>query len=267
MASTDGKAFTSQTLPAGLSGTVGYDGTRFVSISSKPNDDSSAPVYTSCDGATWTHSADIPKVGGSGFAKIRQVSSGLLASGSLSGTICDPQCEIPYTNGVLVSGKDATQLTAYIIPGEDEDGAGIINFYDAAFDGTTYYLLIGQGLPDDLGFNGLPEDPNTLLSSTDLEHWTPATGLPGSAAINALFNDGSNVYAAGDYGVILSAPASGGAAVSSGASCKALPAIPDHLATAPTPPAPPPSSGGGGVLDLLTLLGFLTLLMTRRRGI
>lgn len=247
--STDGRTFTSHSLPAGLPGILGFDGTRFVSISGDSNTDGSTPVYTSCDGITWTHSANIPGTAGTSFSRIRPVGSELIAIGSE--TCIDGSCDALGTFPVIASSKDASHWTAETL---SEFFNQTPYATDAAFDGNRYYLAAGAGGPQ--------YGPSTLISSTDLQSWDYDSAFPAAGTANALFNDGSNLYATGYAGDILSAPVSGGTSTPSGGSCHALSAIPDELVTHPTPT----QASGGGEFDLFALVGLLGLLLARRRS-
>jgi hypothetical protein len=243
VSSTDGKTWTTGVkAPAA---TLAYDGTRFVSVGSDSGETGKAPVYTSCDGASWSHSADIGVAKGDSFLRVRPTSKGLVAMGSqaCSG---DPRACLGPEPPVIATSEDSSSWTAHELGGAVSD----TSFMDVTFAGSNYYAVAGLG-------GGDPADPAGLIyTSTDAATWTPLSGAPfttfdGGATFNALATDGNHLVAVGPGGGIISASVAGGSLPTSGPTCTALPAV--------------SSSSSRGSFSVCTLAGLLGLLFLRRR--
>ncbi|HEY1772576.1 MAG TPA: GlyGly-CTERM sorting domain-containing protein [Gammaproteobacteria bacterium] len=232
--SSDGKTWT--TNAAAHAGTLAFDGTRFVSVGNALSYSDKAPVYTSCDGVTWSHSADIGVSQGATFSRIRAVSNGLVALGA----------------SVVATTEDSSHWTAHDL------GDSSANFTDVAFAGSAYYALDGNR----------DSARGTFYTSTDASNWTSLSGSPVASSpddfgrvfiFNSLATDGTHLVSVGDGGDIISASVPGDAITTAGSTCTALPSI-DSVAPVSTP------KSSGGSLDLLTLAGLFSLLVLRRRA-
>lgn len=251
--STDGKTWSRHALPSALFQIsfdtylpLGYDGTRFVSVgatdANAPTDGKDAiPVYTSCDGATWSHSADMSVGPATAFTHIRRVGSKLAALGSMA-------CVSPYNpdactgdpgSPIIATSADASHWT--VVDASNLNGG----FTDVAFAGDVYYAAVGFGAGQGSG---------SIATSPDAVNWSYATGIPGApgSTITTFVTDSTHIYAAGDEGSIIAAVVSGADPTPTGAVCKDLPSIDK-------------TSSSSGTLDLLTLSGLLGLLAFRRR--
>ncbi|HEY3858813.1 MAG TPA: hypothetical protein VGM47_04270 [Gammaproteobacteria bacterium] len=262
--STDGETWVSHQ-QAGLTagGDLGYDGTRFVSIRSlvpvTAPDTAIAPVYTSCDGVTWTHSADISTSEFAEFGRIRPLGNNkLVALGDINcaEALNDNVESCDAADGqllpILATSTDASHWSIATFPGFTGDGG---TFSDATTDGKTDYVSVGISLDGEQG-------GSSILTSTDAVHWTASNGVPASASVLALAYDGRYVYGAGAGGDIIAAAVSGGSSSGIGGTCTPLPAVAD---AGPTPGTQTSSSGGGG-LDLFILIGLFGLMALRRIG-
>ena len=245
VSSTDGKTWkTGVKAPAA---TLAYDGTRFVSVGSDPHLTGKAPVYTSCDGTNWSHSADIGVAKGDSFSRVRPTSRGLVAMGTQACISTNPHACLGPVPPVIATSEDSSNWTAHELGGDVSSDS----FIDVTFAGSNYYAIAG------LGDGGDPADSAGLLyTSSDAATWTPLSGAPfntfdAGATFNALATDGNHLVAVGPGGDIISASVAGDVLPTSGAACTALPTV---------------SSSGKGSLDLITLMGLLGLLLLRRRA-
>ncbi|HEY3858086.1 MAG TPA: hypothetical protein VGM47_00590, partial [Gammaproteobacteria bacterium] len=270
--SADGKTWTRHALPTGLApqdairGTfmaLAFDSTRFVgiggSVTTDAAGDEAAPVYTSCDGADWTHSGNIQlKVIGYStqslqFSRMRRLGDTLVATGSaeVCNGIDQGGCVDDSEPLIIVSSKDAFTWSIAIpeaTAGEPETQSG-----DVGFDGQTYFAS-GDG---------------TVLTSPDALTWTQLTDVPLTASVSSFANDGGQLIVAGTEGDILSSGQPSSVQPPSGSTCTSLPAVPDLVSYNPnavnTGGTTSGKSSGGGELDIFTLLSLLGLLMVRRR--
>lgn len=223
--SPDGKTWKDSTVTVPHSA-VTFDGTRFVSLGSPPSTANAAPVYTSCDGVDWTHSADVDVIAGSSFSSLRPVANGLVATGTLGCQSADPlECAAPQE--MIATGEDSSHLTA-VAAGLPDDPTDVI------YAGGLYYAAI------DLD--------GSIRTSSDGATWTGAVGAPVAANTKAFATDGVQLIAVGNSGNIIAA-AVATSPPSSGAACTALPAV--------------SSGSSGGSFDLFTLAGLLGLLLLR----
>ena len=246
-ASTDGKTWkTGVKAPAA---TLAYDGTRFVSVGSDTGKTGKAPVYTSCDGASWSHSADIGVAKGDSFSRVRLTSKGLVAMGSQDCQSSDPHACLGSQPPVVATTEDSSNWTAHELGGNVSSES----FFDVRFAGGSYYAVVGLGDTTD--------PSGSIYTSTDATDWTPLSDTPVSftilfndaASFDALAADDNHLIAVGQGGDIISASVAGGSLPASGPACTALP--------------PVQSGGSSGSLDMLTLVSLLGLLMLRRRGV
>lgn len=238
--SSDGKTWKDNPVTAAHSA-VAFDGTRFVSLGNAAGAATQAPVYTSCDGVDWVHSANIDVAAGSTFSSLRQVANGLVATGDLACQSSNPHACLGPDQVAIATGSDSSHLTAVSSnlttdsPPTDVIFAG--GLYYAASHGAIYISSDGSnwtnpvGTPVDSNFSAFVDDDVQLIS--------------------AFATDGTRLIAVGNSGSIVGATVST-SPLSSGGACTALPEV--------------SSSGSSGSFDVLTLAGLLGLLLLRRRA-
>jgi len=236
--STDGKTWKEHPVTAPHSA-VTFDGTRFVSLGNSPSGTSAAPVYTSCDGVDWTHSANIDVAGGSTFSSLRQVANGLVATGDLACRSNNPHGCLGPDQVAIATGPDSSHLTAVSSnlttdsPPTDVIFAG--GLYYAAAHGAIYISSDGSNWTDPVG---TPVDANSSAFVNNVQ------------LITAFATDGTQLIAVGNSGSIVGATVST-SPLSSGGACKALPEV--------------SNAGGSGSFGFFALTGLLGLLLSRRR--
>lgn len=260
--SQDGKSWVTHPLPAGFVNAfayddIGYTGMRFVALGAAQFDSSehtksTVPVFTSCDGVTWTNSStfsvNVPSDSSAvrappdtDFYKLRRVGNGMAALGTQ--TISSTS---DSSSPVVATSLDGSSWSATVIaqPGNiSSEGA----FSDIAFDGSTYYTA---GSPYAAG--GVTYGVQT---SSDAAHWNILNGFPIAAEIAAFATNGNQLVGAGMNGAIVTTtlPTTVSTPPASSGTCQDLPAI-----QPPAQPAGSGKSGGGdfGLLPLAVLLGF-----------
>jgi len=214
---------------------VAFDGTRFVSLGSSPSRAAAAPVYTSCDGVDWIHSANIAVTEGSFFSSLRPVANGLVAAGTLGCTSNNPKACLGPPQGVIATGKDSSHLTAVgtYFPVDPNTGS-TADSTDVIFVGDRYYAAI----------------VGTIYAGSDVSHLTTLADAPLAANSRAFAMDGTRLIAVGDSGDIITAAVST-SPLPSGGACKPLPEV--------------SNAGGSGSFGFFALTGLLGLLVSRRR--
>jgi hypothetical protein len=225
---------------------LGYDGTRFVDIGDAPVDESSlnesssgpvsTPVYTSCDGATWTHSADIADAPTLGFGTLQVTGDGLVAVGSDECVGEPSECDDTPDTTVIGMSTDSSQWAVTRL--EDD------------FDDFTFEHLVQAG---GRYYSAFPfADGTEFLTGAGVTDWSQVPGLPATANTQTVAAGGGRIVVAGEKGEIFSAPIAD-ISVPKGGACHDLPEV--------------SSGGSSGSFDLLSLIALLGLLMLRPREI
>lgn len=227
-----------------------FDGTRFVSIgrgaamdtgATEPEEEEgSPPVYTSCDGITWTHSSDIANAPTAGFGSLQAPADELIALGS---DLCigDPSlCDDTPMTTVVGKSPDGSQWDTTRLSDEFDDAP----FGKMIHAGGQYYSAFDEG------------DFTEFSTSTDAVGWSAVPGLPTTASTGVVAAGGGRIVVAGEKGEIFSAPISD-ISVPKGSACHDLPAVSSNGGLG--------VAGSGGDLSLLTLTALLGLLALRRR--
>lgn len=236
LTSTNGASWSSHPVPKMT--VLAYDGTRFVSIGKYDTLKMSFPIYTSCDGINWIHSADLQDDNStSSFSRISTTATGLIALGKAACVADDPiSCAGVSIQTLIAAPKDASHWRVIAVPVD-------VTITDVTSADGGYYaaaqVATGSG------------NVGAVMRSPDAVTWSFVSAFPASFTPTAVAADGSHLVIAGNDGDIFTAAASGGGSTPTGGSCSALPSL----------------DGSKGSLDPLTLAGLLGLLFLRRRRI
>ncbi|HEY1772577.1 MAG TPA: hypothetical protein VGH91_05235 [Gammaproteobacteria bacterium] len=245
LSSTDGQTWHTQTLPSDFASTkaLGFDGTRFVSVAgvilseADSNGLGPAPVYTSCDGTTWTNSANIDSGSNILLYRVVPVNGNLVVLGAEACVGQGLACADTPDTTVTYMGKDSSDL-ARVPLAFDSDIDIYGGFTDLVFAGGSYYA---------------PSFDLPLVSSSDAIHWSVVGGIPTTFTPMTVATSTDRIVIAGENGEILAASVSGGGgSAPTSAACTALPSL---------------GGGGSGSLGILPLIGLLGLVVARRRDL
>lgn len=218
---------------------IGYDGTRFVSVGySGEGSTGTSAVYTSCDGITWVHSADIQIDPYTSFYRLQEAGGTLVALG-----ISQPPCQGEGSECIDTPVYQAVAVTQDTLNWNSTtaalDGYSPLLYSGVVSDGQNYYAASGDG---------------HIQVSSDALHWNLLTGVPGAAFPLALASNDTQIVAVGSQGTIIAtAKPAHNTSPTAGGACTALPEA---------------GKGGGsrGSLDMLTLVSLLSLFVARRRA-